>query len=173
MEPQFVCMEKQLAETDVNRNLEVRNQARFLPEGNGIMLITDRDRKTYEFVASRRRSGRRSLTRQWIDFAASKGLRAGEFIRINWTGHENHYEVQAANPTDTAKHLSFPLHLPRSTPLPPTITSPAINAVNIRKRDKETSDTVHSVGAVVASISTAIIRTLCTPAERLGENEKR
>ncbi|CAK9156095.1 unnamed protein product [Ilex paraguariensis] len=94
MEPQRVCIQKQLSETDINRNLEVPNQAQFLPEGNGIMLVTDRDGTSFEFVASVRRSGRRSLTHQWIEFAASKGLRAGEFIRINWTGHENQYEVQ-------------------------------------------------------------------------------
>ncbi|CAK9152256.1 unnamed protein product, partial [Ilex paraguariensis] len=92
--PQLVCIEKRLSGTDVSRNLEVPSQARFLPEANGIMLVTDRDGIRYEFIAPVRKSGRRSLTHQWSDFAAAKGLRASEFIRINWSGNENHYVVQ-------------------------------------------------------------------------------
>ncbi|CAK9181611.1 unnamed protein product, partial [Ilex paraguariensis] len=69
MEPQYLCFDKWLSDTDVDRNLEIPKGARFLPDGNGIMLVTDRDGNTYEFIASVRADGRRSLTREWHAFA--------------------------------------------------------------------------------------------------------
>ncbi|CAK9151447.1 unnamed protein product [Ilex paraguariensis] len=95
MEPEFVCFQKQLSNTDVSRNLEIPNRAPFLPAGHGVMLVTDREGNIYDFVASVRADGRRSLKRDWCFFAEKKHLRAGEFIRIYWSGNGNQYRVQA------------------------------------------------------------------------------
>ncbi|CAK9152231.1 unnamed protein product [Ilex paraguariensis] len=82
---------------DVKGNLEIPNAAEYLLEGNEIMSVIDRDGITYEFIASVRADGRRSLTRDWRTFALTKGLRTGELLRIYHSGNENEniFAVQA------------------------------------------------------------------------------
>ncbi|CAK9160303.1 unnamed protein product [Ilex paraguariensis] len=94
MEPQFVCFTKRLSRTDVRRNLEIPNGALFLPAGNGVMRVRDRHGVTYQFVASERIGRRRSLTQDWIPFAAAKTLEVDAMLRIYWSGDGNEYVVQ-------------------------------------------------------------------------------
>ncbi|CAK9154918.1 unnamed protein product [Ilex paraguariensis] len=95
MEPQNVCFQKYLSDRDVYGNLEIPNGTDNLPDGNEIMRVTDRDGTTYEFIASVRANGRRSLTRHWRSFAVDKGLRTGELLRIyRLNGNGNDYAVQ-------------------------------------------------------------------------------
>ncbi|CAK9140102.1 unnamed protein product [Ilex paraguariensis] len=94
MESQNVCFQKFLSDRDVHGNLEIPNRADYLPEGNEVMRVTDRHGTTYEFIASVRASGRRSLTRHWHTFAVEKGLRTGELLRIYRLGNGNDYAVQ-------------------------------------------------------------------------------
>ncbi|CAK9172315.1 unnamed protein product [Ilex paraguariensis] len=89
------CFTKLLTATDVARNLEIPNRARFLPIGNAVMRVIDQEGNIYEFIASERADGRRSLTRQWRAFAVANNLRAGEFLRIYRSGNGNHYVVHA------------------------------------------------------------------------------
>ncbi|CAK9152232.1 unnamed protein product [Ilex paraguariensis] len=94
MEPQYVSFQKYLSNRDVHGNLEIPNWADHLPDGNEVMRVTDRHGTIYEFIASIRADGRRSLTRDWRGFALAKGLRTNELLRICWLGNGNEYAVQ-------------------------------------------------------------------------------
>ncbi|CAK9152259.1 unnamed protein product, partial [Ilex paraguariensis] len=90
----FPCFKKTLTRTDVERNLEIPNRTPFLPDGNGLMLVRDRFGVTYQFIASERRGGRRSLTNDWHAFAVSKSLQVGDPLRICRLENGNEYVVQ-------------------------------------------------------------------------------
>ena len=103
MVPAFLCFEKALTRTDIQRNLEIPNRTPFLPDGNELMLVRDRFGVTYQFIASERRGGRHSLTHDWHTFAVSKGLQVGEPLRIYRLGNGNEYVVQVG--TELFGHL--------------------------------------------------------------------
>ncbi|CAK9140101.1 unnamed protein product [Ilex paraguariensis] len=94
MEPAYLCFEKRLSNRDVHGNLEIPNWADYLPDGNQVMRVTDRDGITYEFIASVRTDERRSLTHDWRAFAFAKGLRTGELLSVYRLGNDNEYAVQ-------------------------------------------------------------------------------
>ncbi|CAK9147558.1 unnamed protein product, partial [Ilex paraguariensis] len=62
MEPQYVCFEKSPSDRDVHGNLEIPSRADYVLDRNGVIRVTDRDRITYEFIASVRADQRRSLS---------------------------------------------------------------------------------------------------------------
>ncbi|CAK9140110.1 unnamed protein product [Ilex paraguariensis] len=79
---------------NVERNLEIPNGSPFLPIDDELMLVRDRAGTTYQFRASERRGGRRSLTLDWHAFAVAKNLEVGDAMRIYKLGNGNEYEVQ-------------------------------------------------------------------------------
>ncbi|CAK9157162.1 unnamed protein product [Ilex paraguariensis] len=95
MQADFKCFEKTLTRTDVNRNLEIPNGAHFMPAGNGVMLVTDQAGNRYQFIASERRGGRRSMTDQWRAFAEANHLQVGDALRIYHSGNgDDEYVVE-------------------------------------------------------------------------------
>ena len=96
MEPELLSFHKTLTNSDVKRNCELSNKARYLPASNGVLIVRDVDGIPYRFRAPKMRSGRRSLTQDWKAFAVAKELKVGQKMRMYRLGHGNEYVVEVA-----------------------------------------------------------------------------
>ncbi|CAK9159715.1 unnamed protein product, partial [Ilex paraguariensis] len=94
----YQCFEKILSATDVNRNLEIPKGARLLPEGDEVMFVSDQGGRRYQFRASVRSGGRRSMTHQWHYFAMARTLRIGDILRLYRSDYVNEYVVEVKRP---------------------------------------------------------------------------